>query len=179
MSRSYSQERWGKMRHTGFFLILPMLVALAATSPALASGEKKHVRVSVYGEGHAYCPPRNLVIGNMAVRGGRCYQVAVIRNTRGAFLTFLDPTVIIPTGRLERLDSDEGRSIKRHILFLVPLPTTNQLVLIPVNTIQLIRLREEDEEDEDEDEHIHRGNLVVFVPQAPTPNVSVTIVVTF
>lgn len=167
------------MRQMRFFLILPVLVALAATSPALASGEKKHVRVSVYGEGHAYCPPRNLVIGNMAVRGGRCYQVAVVRNTRGAFLAFLDPAVRIPADRLERLDSGEGRGITRHIFYLVPLPMTSQLVLIPVNTVQLIRLREEDEEDEDENEHIHRGNLVVFVPQAPTPNVSVTIVVTF
>jgi hypothetical protein len=162
-----------------------VLVSLAATSPAVASGgnsgDKKHVKVSEYDEGHAYCPPRNVIIGNMAVRGGRCYQVAVVRNTRGAFLAFLDPTVRIPVGRLEYLDGDEGRGIRGHILYLVPMPMTNQLVLVPVNTIQLIRLREEDEEDEDEDhnEHIRRGNLVVIVPNAPTPNVSVTIVVTF
>ncbi len=169
----------GKMRQKRFTVILPVLVALAVTSPALASGQKKHVRVSVYDEGHAYCPPRNFVIGNLAVPGGRCYQVAVVRNTRGAFLAFLDPRVVIPADRLERLDSDEGRSIRRHIFFLVPLPMTSQLVLLPVNTLQLIRLQEEDEEDEDDNEHIRRGNLVVFVPHAPTPNVSVTIVVTF
>jgi hypothetical protein len=169
----------GIMRHVRCCVILVVLVALAATSPALASGERKHVRVSVYGEGHAYCPPRNVVIGNIAVRGGRCYQVAVVRNTRGAFLTFLDPTIAIPTGRLERLDGDEGRSIRGHILYFVPLPMTNQLLLIPLNTVQLIRLREEDEEDEDDNEHIRRGNLVVIVPNAPTPNVSVAIVVTF
>ena len=167
------------MRHGRFFVILPVLVALAATSPVLASGQKKHVRVSVYDEGHAYCPPRNFVIGNLAVPGGRCYQVAVVRNTRGAFLAFLDPGVVIPGDRLEQLNSDEGRGIKRHIIFLVPLPMTSQLVLIPVNTVQFIRLQEEDEEDEDDSEHIRRGNLVVFVPHAPTPNVSVTIVVTF
>jgi len=172
------------MGRARFFLMGLALVSLAATFPSAASGDKgdkKHVRVSEYGEGHAYCPPRNVVIGNMAVQGGRCYQVAVVRNTRGAFLAFLDPTVRIPVGRLENLDSDEGRGIRGHIIFLVPLPMTSQLVLVPVNTLQLIRLREEDEEDEDEDhsEHIRRGNLVVFVPNAPTPNVSVTIVVTF
>ena len=56
---------------------------------------------------------------------------------------------------------------------------TSQLVLVPVNTIQLIRLREEDEGDEDHRDHTGRGNLVVIVPQASTPNVSVTIMVTF
>ena len=169
------------MGRARFFLTGLALVSLAATFPSAASGDKKHVRVSEYGEGHAYCPPRNVVIGNMAVQGGRCYQVAVVRNTRGAFLAFLDPAVRIPVGRLENLDSDEGRGLRGHIIFLVPLQMTSQLVLVPVNTLQLIRLREEDEEDEDEDhgERIRRGNLVVLVPNAPTPNVSVTIVVTF
>jgi hypothetical protein len=172
------------MGRARFFLMGLALVSLAATFPSAAlgdQGEKKHVRVSEYGEGHAYCPPRNVVIGNMAVQGGRCYQVAVVRNTQGAFLAFLDPAVRIPVGRLENLNSDEGRGIKGHIIFLVPLPMTSQLVLVPVNTLQLIRLREEDQEDEDEDhnQHISRGTLVVFVPNAPTPNVSVTVVVTF
>src|SRR5690348_13560554 len=70
-----------------FFLMGLALVSLAATFPSAAlgdQGEKKHVRVSEYGEGHAYCPPRDVVIGNMAVQGGRCYQVAVVRNTQGA-----------------------------------------------------------------------------------------------
>lgn len=168
------------MRHVRIFLVLVTLPALSAIFPAAASADK-HVRVSEYGEGRAYCPPRNAVIANMAVRGGRCYQVGVIRNARGAFLAFLDPSVRIPRGRLQRLDGEEGRRITGHIIYLVPMPLTSQLVLVPVNTFQLIRLREEDEEDEDEDhnEHISRGNLIVFVPQAQTPNVSVTIAVSF
>jgi hypothetical protein len=168
------------MRQARFFLTLLALPALLTMSPALASADK-HVKVSEYGEGRAYCPPRNAVIANMAIRGGRCYQVGVVRNARGAFLAFLDPTVRIPHDRLEHLDGEEGRRIRSHIIYLVPMPMTSQLVLVPVNTFQLIRMREEDEEDEDENhvEHIRRGNLVVFVPQAPTPNVSVTIVVTF
>ena len=49
-------------------------------------------------------------------------------------------------------------------------------------------MREEDEEDEGNNNgeygqngagHVSRGQLVVFLPSAPTPNVSVTISVTF
>ena len=191
------------MGRARFFLMGLALVSLAATSPAMASGEKadkRHVRVYDYGEGRAYCPSRTVIIGNLAVQGGRCYQAAVVRNNRGAFLAFLDPTVRIPVGRLEYLNSDVGYGIRGHIIFLVPLQMTSQLALFPVNTLQLIRLREQDEEDADEgngqyyngqyydgqyydggynNERIPRGHLVVYIPNAPTPNVSVTIVVTF
>lgn len=175
------------MRHVRIFLVLFTLPALAAMFPPAASADK-HVKVSEYGEGRAYCPPRNAVIANMAIRGGRCYQVGVVRNARGAFLAFLDPSVRIPHDRLQRLDGEEGRRITGHIIYLAPIPMTSQLVLVPVNTIQLIRMREEDEEDEGNNNgeygqngagHVSRGQLVVFLPSAPTPNVSVTISVTF
>ena len=87
------------MRHARVFVLLLMLVALAAFSTTPASGDKKHVRVSEYDEGHAYCPARNAVIANMAIRGGRCYRVAVVRNPQGAFLAFLDPAAKIPPGQ--------------------------------------------------------------------------------
>jgi hypothetical protein len=173
------------MRRERFFLILLVLAALMTMSPALAAADK-HVRVSVYDEGHAYCPPRNAVIANMAVRGGRCYRVAAVRNARGVFLAFLDPAARIPAGRLEHLSGDDGRRITSHIIYLIPLPATSQLMQLPVNTIQLIRLREEDEEGGDNnnengqnDAGYRTGHLVVFLPNAPTPNVSVTIAVTF
>lgn len=164
------------MRPVRLVSTLIALATLLTMSPALAWADK-HVKVSEYGEGRAYCPPRNAVIAHMAIRGGRCYQVGVIRNARGAFLAFLDPSVRIPRGRLQRLDGEEGRRITGRIIYLAPMPMTSQLVLVPVNTIQLVRMREEDEEDGDH--HNSRGQLVVFLPSAPTPNVSVTISVTF
>lgn len=167
------------MRIVRFPLLLLVLLTFATWSPAWAGGDRKHVKVSVYDEGRAYCPPRALVIGRVAIPAGRCYRLAVLRDHRGAFLAFVDPSVRIPRGRLERLDDEEGGRIREHIFFLVPLQMTSQLVIVPVNTIQLVRLREEDDEDEDEDhvERINGGRLVVFLPTAPTP--SVTIVVTF
>jgi len=151
-------------------------------SPVWANAKDKHVKVKEYEEGHAFCPPRALVIGRTIVPAGRCYTLAVFRDNRGAFLAFMDPSVRIPSGRIERLDGSEGRKVKGYIFFLVPIRNSAQIARVPVNTIQLIRLREEDEEDEDEDNHdvhVRRSTLIVALPNLPIPNVSVTFVVTF
>src|SRR5262249_37457099 len=121
-------------------------------------------------------------IGNVIVPAGRCYKLAVLRDNRGAFLAFMEPSVRIPSGKIERLDSSEGRIARGRVFFLVPIRNTAQIALVPVNTIQLIRLHEEDEEDEDEDGHnarVRRSTLIVALPNLPVPNVSVTFVVTF
>lgn len=168
------------MRIARLALLLLVLLALPAMSPVRASAKNRHVKVTEYAEGHAYCPNRALVIGNMIVPGGRCYRLAVLRDNRGAFLAFLDPAVRLHSGEIERLDSSDGRTVWGHIVLLVPMQSTSQIALIPVNTIQLIRLREEDEEDEDEDEgHVSRSRLIVVLPNSPIPNLSVTFVVTF
>ncbi len=170
------------MRIGRLALSLLILLALPTMSPAWANDKGKHLKIKEYEEGHAYCPARALAIGNVIVPAGRCYQLAVLRDTRGAFLAFMDPSVRIPSGRIERLDNSEGRRARGHIFFLVPIQRTAQIALVPVNTIQLIRLREEDEEDEDEDEHnahVRRSTLIVAFPNLPVPNVSVTFVVTF
>jgi hypothetical protein len=170
------------MRIGRFALLLLGLLTLPTMSPVWASDKDKHIRVKEYEEGHAFCPSRALVIGNTIVPAGRCYELAVLRDNRGAFLAFMDPSVRIPSGKIERLDSSEGRKARGHIFFLVPIQNTAQIALVPVNTIQLIRLREEDEEDEDEEEHavhVSRSTLIVVLPNLPIPNVSVTFVVTF
>ncbi len=161
---------------------LLILVALPTMSPGWATAKDKHIKVKEYEEGHAFCPPRGFVIGNVLVPSGRCYTLAVLRDNRGAFLAFMDPAVRIPSGKIERLDDEEGRRVKRYIFFLVPIQRNARIALVPVNTIQLIRLHEEDEEDEDEDAHnvhLSRSTLIVALPNLPVPNVSVTFVVTF
>ena len=181
------------MRVARLAVLLLLLLALPTMFAFRAGAEDRHSRVTEYGEGHAYCPPRALIIGAMIVPAGRCYKLGVLRDNRGAFLAFLDPGVRIHSGERERLDSDEGRGVRGQILFLVPMQMTGQIALLPVNTIQLIRLREVDEEgdrgeegdqegdhhDGDHRAHSGRGKLVVIIPNAPTPNVEVTIVVSF
>lgn len=173
------------MRITRVALLLVVLVALPVMSPSRASADR-HVKITDYEEGHAYCPRRAVVIGAMIVPAGRCYQLWVLRDRRGAFLAFMDPRVRLRAGRIERLDNEEGRQVRGHILFLVPMQNSPQLVLVPVNTIQLIRLREEDEENNQEgdqgdegDRHVTHSKLIVMLPSMPVPNIAVTIVATF
>jgi hypothetical protein len=170
------------MRIGRLALVLLTLLALPTMSPASTNAKEKRIKVKEYEQGHAYCPPRALVMGNVIVPAGRCYKLAVLRDNRGAFLAFMEPSVKISSGRITRLDSSEGRRARGRIFFLVPIQNTAQVALVPVNTIQLIRLHEEDEEDEDEDEHsvhLRRSTLIVALPNLPVPNVSVTLVVTF
>ncbi len=172
------------MRIIRLALIVLVLLALVPTSPAQAGS--KHVRVTMVDEGHAFCPTRVLVVGGVAVRAGRCYILAVLRDTRGAFFVFMDPATRLPRGQLVSLNSFEGRKIRGRIYYQVPMPMSLQVLFIPVNTIQAIQLREEDEEDEDEDddEHEHhvrvvQSNLILILTSMPTPDVTVTFVVRF
>ena len=179
------------MRIRRLLVVFPVLLALTGFLPARASSDNerpRHVKVTEYREGRAICPSRRLVIGNVAVHGGRCYLPAVLRDSQGAFLAFVDPAVRIPPGQLVRLDTTEGRALKARILYLVPMPAqmTAQVLVIPVNTVQLVRLREEDDEEEDGDSNQHEGDqsthivgsrLTVIMTGAPLPNLSVTFVV--
>ncbi len=172
------------MRILQLSVLFLVLVVLATMPPALANS--KHVKTTVVQEGHVFCPTRVLVVGGVAVRAGRCYVLAVLRDTRGAFFAFMDPGVRITAGQLVRLDTPAGRKLRARIFYLVPMQMSPQVVLIPVNTIQLIRLREEDEEDEDEDEderehHVRvvSSNFTLILISMPIPNVTVTFVVNF
>ncbi len=172
------------MRVARIAAVFLVAFVLATMSPALA--KSKHVKLSEVEEGHGFCPTRALVLGGVAVRAGRCYVLAVLRDTRGAFFAFMDPAVRIPPGQLVRLDTPVGRKLRGRIIYLVPMSLSPQIVLIPVNTIQLIRLREEDEEEEDEDEDEGKRNVRVvsssftlILSSMPIPDVTVTIVVNF
>jgi hypothetical protein len=161
-------------------LVVLLTVPLFSAASARADGkDDKRVRVSEYGEGNAYCPRRAMVIGHVIVPAGRCYTLAVFRNDRGAYLAFLDPTTRLHRHEAERLGSLEGRRAWNQILFLVPIPGSARVALIPMNTIQLIRLRQEDADDDEDRPRARPSALVVVVPASTMPNISATFVITF
>ena len=170
------------MRISRLALPLIVLLTLPLLSPAWARADgkgDKHRRISEYAEGNAYCPRRAIAIGNVVVPAGRCYMLAVFRNGRGAYLAFLNPAVRLHRREAEGLAGWEGRRAWNQILFLVPIPSGAKIALIPMNTIQLIRLREEDEDDDDDRPVAGRSALVVVVPASTMPSVSATFVITF
>lgn len=163
-------------------LPLVALLTLPLLSPAWARADGKNdkpIRVSEYAEGRAYCPRRPMTIGHVIVPAGRCYTLAVFRNEHGAYLAFLDPAVRLHRQEAERLGSWEGRRAWNQILFLVAIPRNERIALIPMNTIQLIRLREEDADDDEDQPRAGRSALVVIVPVPAVPTVSATFVINF
>ena len=170
-------------------LVAPLLLALAPSFPAQAGANQMHgVRVTEYAEGHPLCPVRRIVIGNVAVRGGHCYVLVVVRDGEGAFLAFADPPVRIPRGQLVGLDTPEGETLRARILYRVPMPeqVSGQMLLIAPNTVQLVRLRQEDEEvsigNSQEGLQVTRAlrsHLTVIMTGSPPPGMSVTFAVHF
>jgi hypothetical protein len=176
-------------------LVFPILLALAPFSPTRASADQwyaqRHgVKVTEYNAGRPLCPVRRFVIGNVAVRGGHCYIPVVVRDSEGTFLAFVNPPVTIHKDQLVRLDTPEGTSLRARILYRVPMPPqmSGQALPIPMNTLQLVRLRQVDEEVEDsnantngglEITHVVSSRLTVIMTGAPLPNTSVTFVVHF
>ncbi|HKX18392.1 MAG TPA: hypothetical protein VJT33_10325 [bacterium] len=168
-----------QLRHSRLpLLLLAAALALPLLAPVWVRADGKddgHRRITEYAEGNPYCPHRPIAVGRVVVPAKRCYTLAVFRNDRGAYLAFLDPAVRLHRHEAERLGSLEGRMAWNQILFLVPIPRDARSAMIPMNTIQLIRLREEDEEDEDRP----RSALVLMVPAPAVPTVSATIVINF
>ncbi len=167
--------------------LILILVMLVATGPGvLPARAGTRVVVTVYQEGQSFCPSRVYRVGNVAVQSGHCYVPTVLRDRRGTFLAFIDPSVSIPQGQLVRLDSSAGRRARTQMYFLVPVKMTRQMNLIPVNTIQLIQLREEDDVDEpDGDNNNNQGNnvrrarLIVLLPVMHNPVLTATFDVRF
>ena len=173
------------MRLSRIALPLAVLLTLPLFSPVWARADGhddrggRHLRVSEYAEGHAYCPRRSVVVGAVVVPAGRCYTLAVLRNDRGAYLAFLDPGVRLHRDEAAYLGSAEGRRAWDRILFLVPIPSNTRIALIPRNTIQLVRMREENEDEDEDQPRARRSSLVVVVPASTLPSISPTFVIVF
>lgn len=83
----------------------------------------------------------------------------MLRDHRGAFLAFFEPTVILPTSQVVFLGSPQGLRFRERILFLVPIQTTAQIIaVVPVNTVQLVPVIIEDS-----------GPRVVIILSSPFP----------
>lgn len=113
-----------------------------AAGPHGPRGEGPPARVLVREAGQPFCPRAALVYGAVVIPGGRCYALALLRDTRGTFLVFMEPGTKIPPGQLVRLSTPAGPKLRGRIFFAVPLQTP--VVLIPLNTITLVATRIED-----------------------------------
>jgi len=163
-------------------LLVAILLVLSLPGSVLAN----HKEPKEYQQGQIYCPNQVLVVGNIVVQSGGCYFLAVLRDSRGAFLAFINPKTTVPNRRIH-LDSDEGRKIRAQIIYLVPIQATGFAVIsIPLNTIQLVQIQERHEHDEgDDDEDEHEGptkspeQVVLVITGVPVPNLTVTFVIRF
>jgi hypothetical protein len=120
-------------------LMFTVLVAAAQAGPGPKPVRHKE---EVVEQGRTFCPSTALVYGNIVVRPGRCYALAVLRNTQGTFLAFADPGTRIPPGQLVRLNTPAGAKLRGRIFYLVPFRTT--AVFVPVNAVQLVPVRVDD-----------------------------------
>jgi hypothetical protein len=112
-------------------------------------------------QGQPFCPSTVLVRGNVVIQPGRCFSLAVLRNTQGTFLAFTEPGIRIPPGQLVRLNTPAGAKLKGRIFFLVPIQTT--AVFVPVNAIELVPVRIVDS----------GPRVSITVINTPTPNLTV------
>ena len=155
-----------------------LVSALALTAiPAQADKRSKD-----FEKGEAFCPTHVLVVGTVIVQPGRCYVLAVLRNGRGTFLAFLNPSVRLSKQHGTNLDSDDGRQISARVIYLVPIGAAGiSAGAISLNTVQLVRIHEVDEEGEHENDNQDQGNgkVVLVVTGIPIPNLAVTFVVRF
>ncbi len=139
-------------------MVIPVLAAAAQAGPGPKPA--RH-RETVVEQGRTFCPSTALVYGGIVIRPGRCYALAVLRDTRGTFLAFAEPGIRIPPGQRVRLNTPAGAKLRGRIFYLVPLRAT--AAFVPVNAVQLIPVRVDD-----------FGPQVSFtVIGTPTPNLTV------
>jgi len=157
-------------------LVLALVLLLAVGTPAAADRKAK-----AYKEGQVYCTAGALVMGPLVIQGGRCFLLGVYRDTRGTFLAFINPAVLMTPGQVVRLDSSAGQRVRAQIVYLVPLQGTGlAVVAIPLNTIRLVAVREEQEDDGDDDEDTSRSpRAVLVIAGLFAPELSVTFVLRF
>ncbi len=158
-------------------VLLAGALALTAAPAQAGKGSKD------FEKGEAFCPTHVLMVGTIIVQPGRCYVLAVLRNGRGTFLAFLNPSVRLSNRQGTNLDSDDGRKIAARVIYLVPIGAAGMSAgAIPMNTVQLVGIHEEDRhEEEGENNNVDQGSdkVVLVVTGIPIPNVAVTFVVRF
>ena len=149
-----------------FAIVLVLIVALALTAGVEAGPNKaksmKPAKVKLHARGEAFCPVTALTFRGIVIRSGRCYTVYTLRDSRGTFLAFADPSFKIPPGQIVRLSTPAGAKVRGRIFYLVPIRPS--VVIVPINSIMLVGFRTED----------FGPRLTLTVVGVPAPNVVVT-----
>lgn len=127
---------------TLMLVLVLVLTSLSLAGPSNKAKPAKPLKVKSYKAGDLFCPAGVLVFGNIVVQKGRCYVLFVLRDGRGTFLAFAAPDAKIPPGQIVRLSTPAGAKLKGRIFYLVPIRTT--AVLVPMNSVTLIAIREDD-----------------------------------
>jgi hypothetical protein len=121
------------------------LMVVAGAIP-IVTGPGPHAVPRLPGEimsrraGQAFCPSVPLAYRAVVIPSGRCYLIAVMRDSSGMFLAFAPEDSKIKPG-LVRLDNTTGSALKPR-LRLVPIALYK--VLAPVNTLALVATQIED-----------------------------------
>lgn len=140
------------------FVAIVLTLSVAGIGQA-GPGGARH-KEEVVEQGRTFCPSTALVYGNIVVQPGRCYALAILRNTQGTFLAFTEPGRI-PPGQLVRLNTPAGAKLRGRIFYLVPLRAT--AAFVPVNAIEPVPVRVVDV-----------GPQISFtIIGTPTPNLTV------
>lgn len=116
------------MRTSILLMLAVTLVFTAGPHPARGAPGEPVPRMEDLDARQAYCPHTVLAVGGIIIRGDRCYTLLVLRDARGIFLAFADPSVKIPPGQLVRLRTPAGAKVKGRIFYLVPLRVSPGLV---------------------------------------------------
>jgi hypothetical protein len=131
-------------RFRGVWLGAVLVVAVAAvpivTGPAPRSLPRLPGEIMSRRAGQAFCPSVPLAYRSVVVAAGRCYLIAVMRDSRGMFLAFAPEDTRIKPG-LVRLDTLDGRALKAR---LIVVPIAMYKILAPVNTLALVSTEIED-----------------------------------
>ncbi len=131
-----------QMRLVAFMAAVLTLALVTVANAGPGPKPRGHQQEEVVEQGRTFCPSTALVYGRTVIRPGRCYGLAILRDTRGAFLAFTEPGIEIPHGQLVRLNTPAGAKLKGRIFYLVPLRATAEFV--PINAIQLVPVRVDD-----------------------------------
>lgn len=132
------------LRFRGLWLGALLMLTVAAipivTGPAPHSLPRLPGEIMSRKAGQAFCPSVPLAYRTVVVAAGKCYLIAVARDSRGMFLAFVPEDTKIKPG-LVRLDTRDGLALKAR---LVLVPIAMYKILAPMNTLTLVSTEIED-----------------------------------
>jgi hypothetical protein len=112
-----------------------------------------------------YCFKRNLVFGNMAILGGRCYNFYLVNTQGGVFLGFgPQGQPLIPAGQFVRLGTPAGLKLKGKLFYLIPM--TGYVAQTPAESIQFLHVQA----------GVKGNRIVILVPRGGSRAHEVTLV---